>query len=309
MAEIPHVRPGVWPEGMASSRFAAGVRRGGDSAGCRVGLIGLPDDTGVKLNGGREGAAEGPGAFRAALARYGTAEPAGFAWPVVFDAGDVAPAEGGDERALHETHRRVTEATAAVLARGLFPVAVGGGHDLSYAFVRAVVVQARRRKPGAVFGGVNMDAHLDVRETAGSGMWVRRLIEDCGVGPVNCLGASGLVNSREHVEWFGANGGLIEGKPVHPKPGQGGPPKPDATFVSLDLDVMDQSAAPGVSAMNPAGLTPMQVTQLVAQSGASPDVACFDIMELCPRHDEGGRTARLAAHMFLAFLRGLAVRG
>jgi arginase family enzyme len=257
------------------------------------------------MNGGRAGAAEGPTAFRAALARYGAAEPSGFAWPGVFDAGDVVPAEGDGESALHETHRRVTEAVTTVLDRGLLPVAVGGGHDLSYPFVRAAVVHARKKNPRATIGGVYLDAHLDVRETAGSGMWVRRLIEDCRVGPINCLGASPLVNSGGHLAWFAQQGGCLEGKRL--ADGQN-PPNPDAVFVSVDLDVLDMAYAPGVSAMNPSGMAPGQVSQFVLGAGSSPGLLCFDLMELCPRHDEGGRTARLAAHLFLVFLRGLAAR-
>jgi formiminoglutamase len=79
-------------------------------------------------------------------------------------------------------------------------------------------------------------------------------------------------------------------------------------FVSLDLDVMDAAYAPGVSAMNPAGWAPWHFDAWLRSAGANPRVKCFDIMELCPPHDEGGRTARLAAHFFLSFLRGLAER-
>ncbi len=300
MGPIPHVRPGVWPEGISSSRFASRIRR--DSmAGCRVGLIGLPDDLGVRMNGGRPGAAEGPTAFRGALAKYGVAEPHGFDWPVVFDAGDVVPAEGEGEAALNETHRRVTEAALALHRAGLFPIAVGGGHDLTYPFVRAAVVHVREKRPGAVFGGVYFDAHLDVRSEAGSGMPFRRLMEDCLIGPLNCVGASSFVNSREHVEYFASKGGAINGKPL-----RGGPSaRVDAAFVSLDLDVFDQSSAPGVSAMNPTGVPTQQVAGTLTQLAASGEAVCFDIMELCPRHDEGGRTARLAAHMFLCFVMGL----
>jgi arginase family enzyme len=266
----------------------------------------LPDDLGVRLNGGRPGAAEGPTAFRAALARYGVAEPAGFAWPGFFDAGDVVPAEGDSEASLHETHRRVTEAAAAIHDAGLFPIAIGGGHDLTYPFVRAAVVHVRRQRPQATFGGVYFDAHLDVRESAGSGMPFRRLMEDCRVGPLNCVGASALVNSGEHAAYFESKGGAINGKPL--KAGAAPPPRTDAGFVSLDMDAFDQAYAPGVSAMNPAGLTPLQVSGALAQLGASREIVCFDVMELSPPHDEQGRTARLAAHMVLSFLAGFARR-
>lgn len=89
-----------------------------------MGLIGLADDLGVRLNSGRPGAKGGPSAFRAALARYGSSDAA---WPGVFDAGDVDPAPGDDAAALDRTHARVTEAVAALLDAGLLPVGVGGG--------------------------------------------------------------------------------------------------------------------------------------------------------------------------------------
>ena len=71
---IPHCSPPVWPEAIPASRFASLIRRASPE-GCRIGLIGLADDLGVRLNNGRPGAREGPRAFRAALARYGVADP------------------------------------------------------------------------------------------------------------------------------------------------------------------------------------------------------------------------------------------
>src|SRR5262249_12704898 len=170
--EVPFTKPGVWPDGMDPSRMASHVHQTLPIA-CRVAILGLADDLGVRLNHGRPGAAGGPPAFRAALARYGVAPPAGWTWPVVVDAGDIVPAPGHDEAALHETHNRVTAAVSAVLDAGLFPIGIGGGHDLTFPFVRAI---AHRRRTGArPLTGVYFDAHLDVRETAGSGMAFRRL--------------------------------------------------------------------------------------------------------------------------------------
>ena len=123
--------------------------------------------------------------------------------PLVFDAGDITPADGNDAAALHRTHARVSEAVAAVLDLGLFPIAVGGGHDLTFPFVRAVIEHHRSRGI-RVADGVYADAHLDVRDTAGSGMPFRRLIEDCGVARLNVDGLNPLVNSREHHAWFAA---------------------------------------------------------------------------------------------------------
>ncbi len=287
---IPHTASAKWPA-IAPSRFAAVIRR--DSpAGCQVALLGLPDDTGVRLNHGRPGARRGPTAFRAALARYGAAGPAAGPVTTVFDAGDVQPG-----RSLEETHRRVTLATAALLDAGLFPVAIGGGHDLTFPFVRAVAARWPR------LSGLYFDAHLDVRATAGSGMAFRRLIEDCGVAALHLHGFRPLVNSLEHLQWFEGHGGKTyeDGDTLRL-------PKGRDLFVSFDLDVLDASHAPGVSALNPSGWNVREASDWIRACGVDPRVRCFDLMELNPLFDIDGRTARVAAHLFLTFLAGFARR-
>jgi formiminoglutamase len=276
---------------ISPGRFAATIRHH-SAAGCPIALLGLPDDAGVKLNGGRRGAAAGPTAFRAALACYGAADPAGAPWPRVYDAGDIRPG-----RCLDETHERVTAVTASLLEQGLFPVAVGGGHDLTFPFVRAVAARFPKLK------GMYFDAHLDVRETAGSGMAFRQLLQTCDVSALHLHGFHPTVNSRGHRSWFLRNGGRI-----HPANAPVRLPAAKNLFVSFDLDVLDAAHAPGVSAPNPAGWNVREAEAWVQACGADPRVRCFDLMELNPVHDPDGRTARVAAHLFLSFLAGFAAR-
>lgn len=303
---IPHTTAPRWPK-RPVGRFSSTIRT--DSpAGCAVALLGLPDDTGVRLNHGRPGASEGPSAFRSALARMAAEAPAGFDWPLVFDAGDVLVAATEDEdesnglsdaERLHRTHSLVTEAVGAILNLGLLPVGIGGGHDLTFPFVRAL---ADRVSPLEV---VYFDPHLDVRAEVGSGMPFRALVEQCGIAGLHNVGASELVNSAEHVEYFTSHNGAL-----HPHDGPhelfaaSGP----ALAGSFDLDLLDASCAPGVSAMNPCGWSSREAAAAVRAAGRCPRVRCFDIMELNPPHDRDGRTARLAAHLFLTFLRGYAER-
>lgn len=296
---IPYVQPANHLTGISPSRFASTIRT--DSAdGCQVGLIGLADDLGVRMNNGRPGAKDGPRAFREALSKYGVSDPHGFEWPRVFDAGDVVAAEGDDEAALHETHRRVTAATKAVLDLGLFPIGVGGGHDLTFPFVRGVIEWHREKKSEAIEHGIYFDAHLDVRETVGSGMPFRRLVEECGVRGLNVIGLNEFSNSREHVKWFEAHGGVLgekRSKAIATRP----------HFVSFDLDALSSGFAPGVSAPNPVGNWP-HVYGSQVWNYANQYCRCFDIMELNPKFDVDGRTARVAAHLFLMFLRGFVER-
>jgi formiminoglutamase len=291
MSLLPNTSAPPWPGDTPAGRFASTIRTD-SSEGCTVALIGLPDDTGVRLNNGRTGAAGGPKAFRAALSRYGVADSAAGYLPLVFDAGDVMPTGS-----LEKTHERVTEVTTALLDRGLFPIAIGGGHDLTYPFVRAVAAKYPK------LAGVYFDAHLDVRETVGSGMPFRRLVEDCGVSALHLHGFRPLVNSLEHLDWFRTHGGR-----THPENAKVALPKAKNLFVSFDLDVLDAAHAPGVSALNPAGWNVREAEAWVRACGADKRVRCFDLMELNPAHDPEGRTARVAAHLFLTFLQGFAQR-
>lgn len=300
---VPHVVPVSYAHAAPSRLASHIVTDPAKASGCHVAIVGLPDDLGVRLNNGRQGAAGGPRAVRDVLSRYGVADPAGFEWPHVFDAGDVRPADGSDEHALHETHRRVSEAASVLARAGMIPVAIGGGHDLTFPFVRGCM-NGLGASTSAPWSGLYVDAHLDVRETVGSGMPFRRLIEDCGVRNLRVVGLNPLVNSREHVRYFSTRGNTVW--PAQSAALDALPTEP--CFVSIDLDGLDSAPAPGVSAPNPCGLAPAVVSDLCLAAGASPHVRCFDIMELSPAFDVDNRTARLAAHLLLSFLRGVADR-
>lgn len=286
---VPHVRPPSYPA-RRPGKFVSTIRLD-DPADCRVALVGLPDDTGIKMNGGRPGASGGPAAFREAIASLGVDHPVGFEWPAVYDAGDVVPAA-----TLEETHERVTEATKALHALGLIPIAVGGGHDLTFPFVRAVAPDLAH--PVVVY----CDSHLDVRETPGSGMPFRWLAEHAGVKEFHVHGLDPYANSAEHLAWFQAHGGRVD--PFEPEDDW---PAGDICF-SFDLDVLNQQTAPGVSAPNPTGWTAGLAEKWCRAAGRCAQVRCLDIMELSPPHDRDDRTARLAARLFQAMLRGIAER-
>jgi formimidoylglutamase len=308
---VPFTEPGLWPE-IRPGRFASTLRKSPE--GCRVALLGLADDLGVKLNGGRVGARGGPTAFRAALARFGVPwdglRQRALDVPL-YDAGDITPAAGDDERALLETHERVERAVAVLREHGLVTICVGGGHDLSLPALRAVSASLARP-----LGGVNLDAHLDVREKVGSGMPFRRLIEGKYLDARRFVevGLGRFANDERDLDWLRAEGGTALHAEVIFERGLDhaaalelasaeGP-----AFVSIDLDALDQSAAPGVSAPNPLGLSLREAAPLCEAAGARREVQHFDLMEFNPSHDVDGRTARCAALLFLHFIAGLCQR-
>ncbi len=329
MTSIPHTTSADWPE-LSAGRFAAGIRRDSPE-GCAIALVGLPDDLGVRLNNGRVGAAMGPRAFRAALARYGTgfdgATGKDLSSVAVFDAGDVVPVPGVDEGALTATHDRVTSSLSTIHGMGLIPVCIGGGHDLTFPTVRALAQHI-----GGPVGGINVDAHLDVRASIGSGMPFRSLIEGGHLDPKRfvTLGAGRFANLREHVEYLSSKRATIEyidsvlsgrfgAREAFDRMLGSSADEAISGFVSVDLDAIDGSQAPGVSAVNPMGLSVGFVCDIARHAGKHPGVRHFDIMELSPPHDDPawnppttnavGRTARVAALLFLSFIAGFAERG
>lgn len=323
MPLIPHTTPPERPA-MPAGRFAGTVRH--DSTdGCAIALLGLPDDTGVSLNNGRPGASQGPTAFRAALGRYGMTYDAGHARevpPIVYDAGDVVPVTteeaGGDPvAALHATHERATQAVFALHKRGLLPVCVGGGHDLTYPSVRAL-----SQFLGTGVAGINVDAHLDVRDAEGSGMPFRMGIEGGYIDATRFVeyGVGRFANSRAHCEWLLSRFAEIvtvdrvltgEATPEWAMATAFNPRQDDDPshpgFVTIDMDALDGAHAVGVSAVNPCGLPVHTVARICELAGSNPAVRHFDLMELNPRHDDG-RTARIAALLFLHFVTGFAGR-
>lgn len=317
--EVPFTSKPHWPE-IAPGRLAASIRSD-HASDCRLALLGLPDDLGVSLNNGRPGAAEGPRAFRAALARFGVAHDARRRAPIdapIFDAGDITPDPGNNADALKQTHDRVTEAARALHDAGMIVVCIGGGHDLTFPTVRAL-----SQSFDAKLGGINVDPHLDVRETPGSGMPYRRLIEGGHLDPRRFveLGTGRFVNAPDHCEYARSQGvTIVPGDDI--TTGAYSPQRafahafspshtgaPTLGFVSIDLDCLDASVAPGVSAPCPMGLSLPIVAQIAELAGRCREVRHFDLMELSPPNDDEGRTARVAAMLFLHFVSAFSERG
>lgn len=320
-----------------------------------LGLLGVPFDGGVILGGGRAGAREGPTAVRKALKRYGTAynleKGVDLSDLVLVDFGDLAMAVGTGA----EVHRRLQAAVEGILEIGTLPLVIGGGHDLTYPDVAALARNLsdpggrrgsfrgeedpraagagaerspfRGEGPAEVMsespkvGGINIDAHLDVREVVEgritSGTPFRRVLEELGDRVLPSafveVGAQGDVSSWHYVQYLKGKGSALF--PLEQVNRQGAEATmaqaleiaatgTDALFLSVDIDAIAQAFAPGCSAPSPRGLTPQQVWEMVFLAGTHPQVRLMDLMEINPQYDVDDRTARLGASILLAFLCG-----
>ncbi len=286
-----------------------------------IGILGVPFDYGVELSGGRPGARHGPGQIRAALMRHGTTynmergiDVSGIS---VCDLGNVNVAD----RDSVETHERVSEVVSSMIKKGMLPIVLGGGHDITFANVRGLC-NATKGKVGCI----NVDAHLDVRPVidgrASSGTSFRRILEELGGrvsgGNLVELGAHDNLNAAAHLAYLDKIGSTVMtlnditrsgmrrsiGRALS-SAGRG----TAALALSVDVDAMPQSVAPGCSAPSPRGIAVEDILDACFAAGADKRLKLFDIMELNPMYDFDGRTAMLAAEMIISFINGFATRG
>jgi formiminoglutamase len=281
----------------------------GEGVNARVAIVGFPSDEGVRRNGGRQGAVEGPRVIREALYRLTPDARASHAFVSLLertvDLGDVRVS--GD---VEEDQARLARVMCPLLQGGTLVVVLGGGHETSYGHFLGYV--------GADISIqiLNWDAHADVRplvEGLGhSGSPFRQALEHAS-GRCQRYDVAGLQphsTARSHVGYVRDRGGRIVWRhdvghgAVHQLlAGADGP-----VLASFDLDAVDAAAAPGVSAPNVGGLSDEVWLEAAYVMGRSVVVRSMDVVELNPRFDVDGRTARLAALTVWHFLRGVAAR-
>lgn len=270
-----------------------------DSRGGVV-LLGFACDEGVRRNGGRPGAAQGPAALRAALANLPV-----LGEPAVFDGGDVACKDGDLDRAQAALAARVAQA----LQQGHLPLVLGGGHEVAWGSFQGLA-QARPDWQRVLV--VNLDAHFDLREAhqGHSGTPFLQIQRWCAARgrpfDYRVLGISRFANTQalfDRAQALGVRHWLDEAlqSPEGLRAAQAELARDlaacDAVYFTLCLDVLPAPLAPGVSAPAPLGVPLAHVEALVDQVMASGRVALADIAELNPALDRDGLTARVAARL------------
>ena len=279
-------------------------------------LIGFPQDEGVRRNGGRAGAAEAPREIRRWLYRlvpWDCETDVDLTSLRLLDLGDVRI-----EGSLEDTQAALGEVVGAVLRKGAIPVVLGGGHETAYGHYLGYVAA------GGEVAVVNVDAHLDVRPLIDgkghSGSPFRQMMEH-PTHPLPgeryaCLGAQCHTVSRDHWDYAKAKGcqlhlrhkvGFILNRDfpaVVDQFADAGLP----TYTTLDADAVEMGDVPGVSAPNPSGLFGPQVIELAREAGRHEWVTSLDLVEINPRFDRDGQSARWAALAIWNFLAGLASR-
>lgn len=279
-------------------------------------FIGFVSDEGVRRNAGRQGAAEGPAALRSALGQLALAQGRNSSRNTdlaLLDAGDVVVSSD-----LEEGQMKLAAAVMASVDAGVLPVVLGGGHEVALGTYTGVADSQARKTAGSAasqelgrLGILNLDAHFDLRRaaqpTSGTPLY-QALTRERAAG-TDCrytvLGISEANNTQElfdtahelEVEYVVDEDCGVLNQQALLTTVQEFVATVDIIYLTLDLDVLPASIAPGVSA--PAGYgVPLEIINTVLKEvAASGKLAAFDVAELNPSFDIDGRTAKTAARL------------
>ncbi len=265
-------------------------------------LIGFKCDEGVRRNLGRVGAAEGPATIRTALSKL-PVQKQNFS---IYDAGDILCTDGD----LEAAQTAFAEVIHLLLREHIIPITLGGGHEIAWGSYQGIA----KTYPQTNLGILNFDAHFDMRpmlpnQIGSSGtpfLQIARAHETAKRRlDYNCVGIQHAGNIRQLFETAKHfNTHVILADELH----QGQAEKcvdfidriidqNEIIYVSVCLDVFAVAYAPGVSAIQPLGLSPWHIIPLIRQLAACGKVILYDIAELAPQYDIDHRTAKLAANL------------
>jgi len=277
------------------------------AAASGVVVVGFACDEGVHRNLGRIGATGGPTAIRRALG------PLAAPGVEVRDAGDAVVATD-----LEAGQAKLGAVVAAILEAGALPVVLGGGHEVAFASylgwsARLAHGEPSDRPDGAPapeprWGILNLDAHFDLRDaphpTSGTPFLQAARAERAAGRPFRyaVVGVSRANNTRALFDTAAALGvTFLDDAGCEPASVvafvDGWLAGVDRVHLSIDLDVLPASVAPGVSAPAGFGIGLDAVRAAVRTVAASGKLGLLEVAELNPRFDSDDRTARVAARL------------
>lgn len=223
-------------------------------------VLGYKDDRGIKNNGGREGAALAPEGIRSLFYKLTTnnLEKKKFQ--------DLGNWEAALLPTLQESQEGIKRALTLLHDQQNYVISLGGGHDYAYPDGYGFITSSLKRSPKAKPLILNFDAHLDVRsdeKNINSGTPFYKLLKEFHQKiDFYEIGIQEHCNSSYHSHFVETHQGkLITLKDIQKKSldfylqeifkKHGTQP----LFVSLDIDVLNSSEAPGCSQSWPLGLS------------------------------------------------------
>lgn len=215
-----------------------------------------------------------------------------------YDLGDIAIHPLDQQATFRSIETRIGE----IVATGAVPIVLGGDNAVTYPVVKGL------GRPVTV---IQFDAHLDYgsgyfTQRHGNSTPMRQLVGDGHARRIIHCGIRGLDNALEDFEATEAAGNIVissddvrcgRAESLLADLDLSGP-----VYVSLDVDVLDPSVAPGTGYHEPGGVSaPMldSLFRVIARTGVL--VGC-EVVEVSPGFDVNSVTSLTAAQALVSLL-------
>jgi len=271
-----------------------------DYSSARYVLFGVPFDGTSSF---RTGSRWAPDAMRRASANFET-----YNSYFDIDLEDLLIHDAGNFEPYSDVERTLEElffAVEPIVKDGKLPIMMGGEHSLTYPCVKACAKHA-----GEDIGFVVMDAHFDLREEYSGVEFSHACVSRHILNDVTDKYVTIGVRSGPREEWeFAKDQGICYYTPDSLR--EKGVSavlaealehlECDKIYLSLDMDALDPSFAPGLGTPEPFGLTDIEVRDIIRT--LAPMSIGFDVVEISPEYD-GGQTALLGTKLLREFIAG-----
>lgn len=279
-------------------------------------IVGYPDDDGIRLNGGRVGAALAPDQIRQFFYKMttSTAKMSSSPKAKIEDFGNLNIAD----QSLKNRHEIARHTVRTLLENKKQIITLGGGHDYGFPDAAGFLDVALQNNERPLM--INIDAHLDVRKAQqgsssefNSGTPFRRLLEEF---PDKFdfveIGIQPQCNSPHHLQWAKDQGADVIS--IMDIEEQGLAPcfekylatkikRRPPVWLSVDIDAFSQSEAPGCSQSWARGIHFQDYLKFWNVLSQKCQVLGLGIYEVSPPLDVDHRTSKLAALiMYEAYL-------
>jgi agmatinase len=210
---------------------------------------------------------------------------------------------------LERSTQSIRDGMYHLTERGAFPIALGGDHYVTYPLCRGFAEAACSRGARKI-GYIQIDHHLDLHDrnlvwgTHWHGSNSRRVSELEMIDPTNMcwIGPTGFVRTEQYAYIRKAGLNVFTMKSIREmgiaevtrRALEAASRGTDAVYVTIDIDSIDVSYAPGTGGTSTDGLTALEFLEVCTILGEAPNVGAVDLVEVDSTVDPPAMTARLA---------------
>lgn len=209
---------------------------------------------------------------------------------------------------VDRTFANIRSFVGDIVGAGAIPIVLGGDHGVTWPNATALADHYGFGNVGIVHFDAHADTALEVQGVLAShGAPMRRLIESGAVRGKNFVqvGLRGYWPGPDVLTWMDEQGmrshfmaeveargfdAVLDDAIAEALDGA------EHLFLSIDIDVVDPSAAPGTGSPEPGGLTSRELLRSVRRIAAEVGIVGMDIVEVSPPYDSGNNITCILAH-------------